>query len=244
MVDMGALACDDIGRIAMSKKNYRHIWNFLSHWKKPSVSDDWICSLNLMLWCCNTHPVAKQESFHKSQGQLQQQLTMLLPSLSFHSLSLWPLSKPCDFHEEVIIASFCAYLPREVIIDFCHIVELWLFMFSTGKDDIINGFLCDRKVGVCLLHFQLTTYLNVFAFVPLYLLYSPPLWVLSVPTDIDIPWRSGVMWLEKDTKPGRRYRWKFALTVPRLYSFFFATTKRIRTNSGISINKKKQIEPL
>lgn len=48
-----------------------------------------VCSLNLMLWCCNTHPVANQESFHKSQGQLQQQLTIRnVTSFSFLGLSL------------------------------------------------------------------------------------------------------------------------------------------------------------
>lgn len=115
-------------------KNYnrQHIWNFLSHWKKPSVSDDGVCSLNLMLSCCNTHPVANQESFHKSQGQLQQQLTirnagcllLILPLLPAPSIIIVYIVR-LPWRE-----SFCACLLREVNIDFCHIVELSLFMFG------------------------------------------------------------------------------------------------------------------
>lgn len=68
------------------------------------------------------------------------------------------------------------------------------------KQDIIIGFLCDREIGVCSLH------LSAWPGPPLPAKRSAVVSVLSVPTDIDIPWRSSVMLPGKATKPGRRYR--------------------------------------
>lgn len=137
--------------MGIPRKTQRRIWNFLWHyWKKPSVSDDEVRSLNLMPRCCNTHPVANQESFHKSQGQLQQQLARhsqrrFLLFLRDASRFVYCLSRATSM-KELLLYLFVRVFPARSTSILCHNVEPWLFMFwnQTGYYN-----------EVFLLHFEL-----------------------------------------------------------------------------------------
>lgn len=84
-----------MGALAWAKKKQQQ--RMVGHLKFPVTLEKaervrrWSPLIKFNASCCNTHPVANQESFHKSQGQLQyhQQQQHTIRNTASSSLSLY-----------------------------------------------------------------------------------------------------------------------------------------------------------